>query len=110
MHEAAHNEARSCATGQVQSRTLLHTQVAGQTALGKEVCGELHGTAETSADHSSADTTVDTLDTLALVDLAKAIERVLIVVLGADREEWRVGLKTGLDKEERRARCGTNDT
>lgn len=87
MHEAAHNEARSCATGQMQSRTLLHTQVAGQTALGKEVCGELHGTTETRADHSSTDTTVDALDALALVDLAKAIKRVLIVVLSADGEE-----------------------
>lgn len=87
MHEAANNEARSCATGQMQSRTLLHTQVAGQTALGKEVCGELNGTTKTGANHSSTDTTVDTLDALALVDLAKAIKRVLIVVLGANGEE-----------------------
>lgn len=88
MHEAAHNEAGSCATSQMQSRTLFHTQVVGQTALGKEVCGKLHGAAETGADHSSTDTTVDTLDALALVDLAKAIKRILIVVLGADGEEW----------------------
>lgn len=94
----------------MQSRTLLHAQVAGQTALGKEICGELHGTAETGADHSSIDTTVYAPNTLALVDLAKAIKGVFIVVLGADGEERRVGLKTGLHKEERRPCCSTNDT
>ena len=71
----------------MQSRTLLHTQVAGQTALGKEVRGELHSTTKTGTDHSSTDTTVDTLDSLTLVNLAKTIKRVLIVVLGANGEE-----------------------
>lgn len=87
MHEAAHDEARRRTTSQMQSRTLLHTQVAGQTALGEEVCGELDGTAETSTDHGSSNTTVDTLDTLTFVDLAQSIVRVLVVMLRADREE-----------------------
>jgi hypothetical protein len=57
----------------MQTRAFLHTQVAGQTALGKEVCGELDSTAKTSTDHGSSNTTVDTLDTLTLVDLAQSI-------------------------------------
>jgi len=87
VHEAAHDEARYSATGQMQSRALLHTQMAGQTTLGKEVCGELNGTSETSTDHGSTDTTVYTLDTLTLVDLAQSINGVFVVVLSADREE-----------------------
>lgn len=74
MHKAAHNKSGYRTTAQVQSRTLLHSQMAGQTALGEEVCGELDGTAETSTDHGSSDTTVDTLDTLALVDLAQSVD------------------------------------
>lgn len=74
----------------MQSRAFLHAEMAGQPALGKEVCGELNGAAETGTDHGSSDTAVDTLDTLAIIDLAQSVDRVLVVVLSADREEWRV--------------------
>lgn len=89
VHETAHYETGSGAAGQVQSRTLFHTQVAGQTTLSEEVGRELNSTAETGSNHGGANTTVDTLDTLGLVDLAQAIKRVLVVVLSTNGKERR---------------------
>lgn len=110
MHEAAHNKARCRTASQVQSRAFLHTQVPSQAALGKEVCGELDGTAKAGTDHSGPNATVNTLDTLTSIDLAQAIERVLIVVLGTDREKWRIGLQAGLHQEERRSGSRTDNS
>lgn len=94
----------------MQSGSLLHTQVPSQTTLGEEVCGELNSTTEAGTDHSSSNTTIDTLDTLTSIDLAEAIERVLIVMLGTDREEGRIGLQAGLHQEERRSSSRTDNS
>lgn len=110
MHETAHYETGSGTAGQVQSRTLFHTQMAGQTTLSEEVGRKLNSTAETGSNHGGANTTVDSLNTLALVDLTQAIERVLIVVLSANGKERRKRLETGLHQEERRASGGTDNT
>lgn len=74
MHEAADNKSRSRTTSQVQRRSFLDTKVSVQAALGKEVCRELNSTAETGSDHGSADSTINTLDALAFVDLAQAVK------------------------------------
>jgi hypothetical protein len=80
----------------MQSGAFLHPQVPSQAALSKEVCGELNRTAEAGTDHSSPNATVYTLNTFASIDLAQAIDRVLIVMLSPDREEGRIGLQAGL--------------
>lgn len=110
VHEAAHHKSRSSTTGQVQSRSFLHAKVPGQAALGKEVCGELDGTAKTRTDHSSAHTTVHALDAFTPVNLAQTVKRIFIVVLGTDWEEGRVGLQARLDQEEWRTSRSTDDT
>lgn len=43
------------------------------------------------------------------MDLLEPVDGVLVLVLCPNREEGRVGLETGLHKEERRANCGTED-
>jgi len=96
MHEAAYDETRACTTGKMQSRSFFHAKVLGQAALCKEVCRELDRAAETCANHSCAHAAVYALDTFAFVDLAQAIKRVLVVVLGTDREKRRVGLQACL--------------
>lgn len=110
MHEAAHDKARCRTTSQMQSGTLLHSQVPCQATLGKEVCGELNSTAETGTDHSSPNATVNTLHTLAPVDLAQTINGVLIVMLSTDGEEGRIGLQTGLHQEEWRSGSRTDNS
>lgn len=57
----------------MQSRAVLHVQVASQTALDKEVRGKLNSAAETGTDHSCVNTTVNALDTLSLVNFAESI-------------------------------------
>ena len=110
MHKAAHDKARRRATSQVQSRTFLHTQVPSQAALGKEVGGELNSTAEAGTDHSSSNTTINTLDTLTSIDLAQTVERVLIIVLSTDGQKGRIGLQASLHQEERRSGSRTDDS
>lgn len=109
VHKAAHHKARGRTTGQMQSRPFLHVQMSGQSALGKEICGKLDSAAETGTDHSGTHSAVHAFDTFALVDFAQSVKRVFIVVLGADREEGRVGLQARLDQEEWRTSCGPND-
>lgn len=96
MHEAAYDETRACTTGKVQGRSFLHAKVLGQAALSKEVCRKLDSTAETRANHSCADTSVHAFDTFTVVDLAQAVERILVMVLSTDREERRVRLQACL--------------
>lgn len=94
----------------MQSGAFLHSQVPRQAALGKEVCGELNSTAETGTDHSSPNTTVDTLHALTPVDLAQTIDGVLIVMLSTDGKEGRIGLQAGLHQEEWRSSSSTNNS
>ena len=87
MHEAAHNKAGCCTTGEMKSRPLFNSQMTVKATLGKEVCGELDRAAETCANHSSPYTSIYTLHAFAAVNLAEAIDGIFIVVLCTDGKE-----------------------
>ena len=110
MHEHTNHEAAHRATSQVQRCALLHAQMPNQPALGEEVRGQLHTTPKSRADHSGADTAVETPNPLGAVDLTQAIGGVTVLVLGADGQEGTEALEAGLDKEKRRARGGADNT
>jgi hypothetical protein len=80
----------------MKGRPLFNAQVLIETTLSKEVCGKLDRTAKARANHRSPDTAIDTLDTLAAVNLAEAVDGVLIVMLRADGKERRIGLEASL--------------
>lgn len=90
----------------MQSRALVHSQVLFQPSLRKEISGKLHGAAETSSDHSRADTAIKSLNTLVTVDLSHSIICILIIVLRTDWQERRVGLQSRLNEEKWRASSG----
>lgn len=90
----------------MQSRTLVHAQVFFQPSLCKEISGKLYGAAETSSDHSGANTAIKTLDTLVAVDLSHSVICIPIFVLCTDRQERRVRLQPCLDEEKGRSSCG----
>lgn len=110
MHKAANHEARHCTTAQVQRRSFFHVQIFGESSLGQEVSGELHRATKTGSDHSGAHSTVNTPNALTRVNLAQSIERVLIVMLGANGKERRVGLKASFHQKEWRSGSGTKNT
>lgn len=90
VHHAADDEPRGRAASQVQGWAVLHAQMPNQSALGKEVRRQLDRTAKSGPDHGRANASVQALDTLAPVDLTKAIEGPAIVVLRAHWEKRRV--------------------
>jgi hypothetical protein len=94
----------------MQARALLHTKMPNQTALCKEVCGELNRATEGSSDHSSLNTTVETTNTLSTVNRLEAMPCARVMVLSTNRPEFREALKTGLYKEEWTASRGTDNS
>lgn len=76
----------------------------------EEVRRQLYGAAEAGTDHGGTHTSVHASYTISLVDLAGAVDRVAVPVLGADGQEGRVALKTGLYEEEGGARDGTEES
>lgn len=110
MHDTANNKPGRSTAGKMQSRSFLHSQVSFQSPLCKEICGQLYGTAKSSPHHSGANSAVQTLDTLVCINLAHPINGILVLMLSSDRQERRVGLQTGLHKEERGARGGSQYT
>lgn len=109
VHEAADDETAHGAAGKVQRGAFLHSEMLDQPTLGEEVGGQLYRASHTSPDHGGADAAVESTDALAPVDLAHAVEEVLVLVLGADGEEGREALEAGLDEEEGAAGGGAND-
>lgn len=85
MHNAADHEPRCSTASKMQSRALFHSQVLFQPPFRKEIRGKLYGAAETSSDHSGANTAIKTLDTLVAIYLSHSIVCILIFVLCADR-------------------------
>lgn len=69
MHDAADDEARGRAAGQVEGGAVLHPKMFDQAPLGKEVRGQLDGATKSSADHRCSDTPVKSLDAFIVVDL-----------------------------------------
>lgn len=110
VHENTDHETRARRGHQVKCRTFLHAQMSYKPPLREEVCGELHTRSKTGSYHGGNNAAVETLDTLGLVDLLHTIGGVAVIVLGSNRKERRVGLQAGLDEEERRASCGTENT
>lgn len=110
MHDAAHDKATRRAARQVQRQTLLHVEVLDESALREEICGKLHGAAESCPHHRRPDAAIESSDFLGPIDLAEAVDRVLVVVLGSDGEERRERLQACLDKEEGRPGCSSEDT
>jgi hypothetical protein len=90
----------------MQSRSLFHAQMLFQPSFRKEISGKLYGAAETSSDHSGANTAIKTLDALVAVDLSQPIICIFIFVLRTDRQERRVRLQSRLDEEKGRSSCG----
>ena len=78
-------------------------------SFGEEVGRQLHTRPESRAHHSGPDAAVETLDSLAFVDLAETVPGVAILVLGAYGEEGGEGLQPGFDEEEGRACRGAED-
>ena len=116
MHHATHHNTRACAAGQMQSKSLVHTQVFYQPPLRKEIRRQLDTAPKTRPNNRRPDTAVETFDTLSAIDFPKAIYRIPITVLSAHGQEGRVRLQACLDKEERRtggstehARCSTSE-
>lgn len=109
MHNTAYNETADGAAGEMERGAVLHAQVFREAALRKEVSRQLDRAPETSPDHSGADTTVQTKETLASVDLHHAVDGVPVLVLGADGVCWGVALQPGLDEEEGRSGRGADD-
>jgi hypothetical protein len=81
VHDAAYNESRAGRRHEMQSRTLLHTNVFYKLALSEEVCWELDTGSETSSDHGRYNATIQTLDSLGAVDLGEAIGGAFILML-----------------------------
>ena len=109
MHDAADDEPRHGAAGQVERGALLHAEVAHQPALGEEVGRQLDGAAEAGPDHGGADAAVEAPDALGAVDLGGAVDGVSVAVLGADGQEGGVALQAGLDEEEGAPGGGADD-
>lgn len=110
MHEATDHKSTNSTTRQMQRRTLLHTRMLHQPSLGKEIRRQLHRATKARSDHRSANTAIESPNSLRTVDLSQAIERVSVIMLGAHRQEGRIALQSRLDEEERRAGSGANDT
>jgi hypothetical protein len=108
MHEAANNETADSTACKVQRGALLHTSVADELSLGQEVRGQLDGATEAGSDHGSANTTVQPTNALSAVDAGQAVERIAVLVLGADGAERRVALQARLDEEKGAAGGGAN--
>jgi len=58
VHDTANNKSRAGRRHEMQSRTLLHSKVFYEVALGEEICGKLNTGSETSTDHGWDNTTI----------------------------------------------------
>lgn len=109
MHEAADHETADGTTREVKRGPLLHAEVPHQPPLGEEVRRQLHRAAHTGTDHSRANTPVKPKDAVALADLLRAVEQMLVPVLRPDGRKGRVALQARLDEEEGRSHGGAHD-
>lgn len=106
MHDATNYESARRAASQVQRGPFAHAQVSYEPPFGKEICWQLDAGTETGANHGGANATVETPDAFGRADLAEPVGGVAVAMLGAHREEGRVGLQAGFDEEEGGASCG----
>lgn len=109
MHEAADHETADGAAREVKRGPLFHVEVPHQPPLGEEVRRQLHGAPHTGTDHGGADTPVEPKDAIALADLLRAVEKMLIPVLRPDGRKGREALQACLDEEEGRAHGSADD-
>ena len=103
MHNAAYDESTTGATCQVQRRSLMHAQMLYQPPLREEIRRQLNTASKSRPHNRRSHPSVETTDTLGAMDFPKAVQRILVTVLGANGEEGREGLQACLDEEEGRA-------
>lgn len=87
MHDATNHESTRRAASQVQRGPFAHAQVSYEPPFREEICWQLDAGAESGADHSGANATVETPNAFARADLAESVNGVAVAMLGADRKE-----------------------
>lgn len=109
VHNATHYKPTYGTTRQMQPDSILNPRIPFDPPFCKKIRRQLHRTSKARPHHRCSNTPIQPLDPLRAVDLLEPVDGILVLVLGPDREEGRVGLKTGLHKKERRANGSTED-
>lgn len=109
VHNTANDEATRGTTRHMQRHTLLHAEMLDEPPLCEKVRGQLDRAAEPRSYHCGSHAPIQSLYALGRVDLTHAVERVAVVVLGADGEEGRVRLQPRFHEEEGGSGCGAED-
>ena len=104
MHDAAHHETTRSTASQMQRRTFLHSQVLHQSPLRKKIGGQLYRTSKTRPYHRSTHTSIESRNTLPLINLPHPIQGIPISMLSPYRCERRETLQSRLNQKERAAR------